>query len=158
MFDFLRALALHPMEWGKAVLAAKGANPHVDAILDAAMEKAVAVVVLFSPDEEARLKEHLCARGEHASEGRLSGQPRPNVLFEAGLALGRHAEKTLIAQVGHVRPFSDIAGKHLVHLTNQVQSRIDFVNRLERICPSLDRKGSDWTSTGDFAPSQSRPR
>lgn len=158
MFDFLRALSLHPMEWAKAVLTAKGANPHVDAILDAAMKKAGAVVVLFSPDEEARLKEQFCAQGERAGEGRLSGQPRPNVLFEAGLALGRHSEKTLIAQVGRVRPFSDIAGKHIVHLTNQVQSRIDFVNRLERICPSLDRKGADWTSAGDFTPSQTGPR
>ena len=41
------------------------------------------------------------------------GNPVPT-LFEAGLALGRHPEKTLLVQVlGKVRGFSDIAGRHL---------------------------------------------
>jgi len=138
------------MEWENAVLTAKGANPDIGAILDAAMGKARAVVVILSPDEEARLKDAFCASGERGTEGKLKGQPRPNVLFEAGLALGRHPEKTIIVQVGKLRGFSDIAGKHLVHLTNSTASRNDFANRLNKIC-RVDRTGSDWISTGDFS-------
>jgi hypothetical protein len=43
---------------------AKGATPQIENIIDTAMTKCQAVVVLFSPDEEARPKESLCGRGE----------------------------------------------------------------------------------------------
>ena len=49
MFAFLRALGLNPMEWGHAVANAKGANPYIGDIIEAAMAKVQAVVVLFSP-------------------------------------------------------------------------------------------------------------
>lgn len=151
MFAFLRALGLKPMEWGDALAEAKGANPQIEDIIDSAMSKVTAVVVLFSPDEEARLKESLCGRDEKRTEGKLAGQPRPNVLFEAGLALGRHPEKTLLVQVGKVRGFSDIAGRHLARLTNDAARRNDVANRLERIGCLINRRGDDWMSEGDFA-------
>jgi predicted nucleotide-binding protein len=148
MFAFLRALGLKPMEWGDAVAEAKGANPQIENIIDTAMSRVHAVVVLFSPDEEARLKETLCGRGERSTEGKLAGQPRPNVLFEAGLALGRHPEKTLLVQVGKVRGFTDIAGRHLAKLTNETARRND--NRLEKIGCIISKRGDDWMTEGDF--------
>jgi Predicted nucleotide-binding protein containing TIR-like domain len=45
MFDFLRALDLHPLEWDHAIEQAKGNNPYVGDIIDTVMEKAQAVVV-----------------------------------------------------------------------------------------------------------------
>lgn len=154
MFEFLRALALNPLEWSKAVLLPRtgGANPHVDDILDAAMARVQAVVVLFSPDDLAMLKSSLLRKGEKATEGKLQGQPRPNVIFEAGLALGRHPEKTLLVQVGKVRGFSDIAGKHLVRLSNDVAKRKDVASRLGKIGCKVDIEGDDWMSAGDFTP------
>jgi len=150
MFAFLRALGLKPMEWGDALAEAKGANPQIENIIDAAMSKVTAVVVLFSPDEEARLKESLCGRDERRTEGKMAGQPRPNVLFEAGLALGRHPEKTLLVQVGKVRGFSDIAGRHLAKLTNDAPRRNDVANRLEKLGCIINRRGDDWMTEGDF--------
>ncbi|MPZ36927.1 MAG: DNA-binding protein [Rhizobiales bacterium] len=151
MFAFLRALNLNPLEWAHAVETAKGHNPYVGDILDSAMAKAQAVVVLFSADELAHLKEEFCSREEKRTEGKPQGQPRPNVLFEAGLALGAHPEKTLIVQVGKVRGFSDIAGKHVLRLTNEPARRNELVNRLEKILGnSVNRKGTDWMSSGDF--------
>jgi len=35
------------------------------------------------------------------------------VLFEAGLAMGRHPRKTVFVQVGKVKPFSDVGGRHM---------------------------------------------
>ena len=154
IFAFLRALGLHPMEWGHAVATAKSANPYVGEILDAAMEKVKAVVVLFSPDELAQLKDHLCSTGERKTEGKLQGQPRPNVLFEAGLALGAHPKKTLLIQVGKVRGFSDIAGKHLVKLTNENSRRNEVANRLEKLGCVVNRVGNDWMNEGDFVPTE----
>jgi predicted nucleotide-binding protein len=150
MFTFLRALGLNPMEWEHAVAIAKGSNPYVGQILEAAMAKVQAVVVIFSPDELAQLKEEFCGRGERKTEGKPQGQPRPNVLFEAGLALGAHPDKTLIVQVGKVRGFSDIAGKHLVRLTNDVPKRNEFVGRLEKLHCDVNRQGKDWMTAGDF--------
>lgn len=68
----------------------KKTNPYIGDILDNTMAKVQAVVVLFSPDDEARLRAEFLTRSDGPSEKKLRGQPRPNVLFEAGLALGRH--------------------------------------------------------------------
>jgi predicted nucleotide-binding protein len=154
MFDFLRALSLNPLEWGKAVIQTKrgGANPHIDDVIDSAMARVQAVVVIFSPDDLAYLRPCFLTKGEKATEGRPQGQPRPNVIFEAGLALGRHPEKTLLVQVGTVRGFSDIAGKHLVRLNNDASRRTDVVNRLRKIGCAVDVTGTDWLSDGDFTP------
>src|SRR5258705_9710078 len=59
MFDFLRALGLNPYEWEHALREARGNNPYVGDVLDEVMEKAQAVVVMFSPDDLVQLKEHL---------------------------------------------------------------------------------------------------
>lgn len=115
------------------------------------MQRVRAVIVLMSPDDEARLREEFCAQGERRTEGRLQGQPRPNVLFEAGLALGRHPDKTILVQVGKVRPFSDIGGKHLLRLTNEISRRNDFTNRLRKVGCSVNTTGNDWTNAGDFS-------
>lgn len=160
MFEFLRALSLNPMEWSKAVLLPKkgGANPHVDDIIDATMARVQAVVVIFSPDDMAYLKPIFQTRGEKSTEGKPQGQPRPNVIFEAGVALGRHPEKTLLVQIGSVRGFSDIAGKHLVRLTNDPPKRNDVANRLQKIGCRVDRVGDDWMTAGDFRPKSDPPR
>lgn len=151
LFDFLRALGLNPREWNQALLMAKGANPFTLEVIDAAMAKVQAVVVLFSPDDETRLKQEYLGRNEKKSEGQLRGQPRPNVIFEAGLALGRHPEKTLLVQIGEVRGFTDILGKHIPKLTNDVSKRNDIANRLQKIGCKVDTSGNDWRTTGDFS-------
>jgi predicted nucleotide-binding protein len=150
LFDFLRALGLNPLEWAKAVLMSKSTNPYIGEILDVTMARAQAVVVLFSPDDEARLKPALLRKGDGASEKQLRGQPRANVLFEAGLALGRHPSKTVLVEVGRLRKFSDIAGRHVVRLSNEFEKRNDLANRLEAIGCKVDKRGTDWTKVGDF--------
>jgi predicted nucleotide-binding protein len=150
LFDFLRALGLKPLEWENAVLMTKKTNPYVGEILDDAMAKVKAVVVLFSPDDEARLKAEFQRKSDGRSERQLHGQPRANVLFEAGLALGRHPDKTILVEVGELKKFSDIAGKHVVRLTNDHVTRNDLANRLEKLGCRVDRRGTDWTSAGDF--------
>jgi predicted nucleotide-binding protein len=153
MFDFLRALGLKPLEWEKALLMAKGVNPHIDDVLDTAMAKVQAVVVLFSPDDEARLKAVYQRKSDGVAEKKFQGQPRPNVIFEAGLALGRHPEKTVLVEVGKVKSFTDIAGKHVVRLSNDYSKRNDLANRLKKIGCKVDRDGTDWTKAGDFVAS-----
>lgn len=150
LFDFLRALGLKPLEWEKVVLMTKKTNPHIGDILDNTMAKVQAVVVLFSPDDEAKLRAEFITRNDGPSERKLRGQPRPNVLFEAGLALGRHPDKTILVEVGKLRKFSDIAGRHVVRLSNEYSRRNDLANRLENLGCKVDKQGTDWTRAGDF--------
>jgi hypothetical protein len=152
MFAFLRSIGLNPLEWSQAIKDAKGANPHVDEVIYGAMQKVQGVLIMFSPDEEARLKTKLCSPlDKKKGFNKLDGQARPNVIFEAGLALGAHSKKTLLVQVGDVRDISDIAGKHLVHLTNTAASRKELAQRLRtKLKFKVDITGNEWLTIGDF--------
>jgi predicted nucleotide-binding protein len=154
MFQFLRDIGLNPLEWSKAVLLPRkgGANPHIDDVLDTAMDRVQAVVVIFSPDDLAYLRPSLLGKGEKTTEGKPKGQPRPNVIFEAGLALGRHPGKTLLVQVGTIKGFSDIAGKHLVRLSDEPAKKKDVANRLGKIGCKVDLVGDDWMKPHGFVP------
>jgi len=156
MFDFLRALNLNPLEWDHALKQArsKGANPYVGDILDEVMEKTQAVVVMFSPDDLVQLKEQFLHADDSSTEGKPQGQARPNVLFEAGLAMGRHPRKTVLVQVGKVKAFSDVGGRHMVRLNDSTESRNDLANRLEGLGCEVDKAGRDWMNAGEFVPTE----
>jgi predicted nucleotide-binding protein len=154
MFDFLRALDLNPKEWDHVLREARGNNPFIGNALDEVMEKAQAVVVMFTPDDLVMLKEQFVGSDERNTEGKSQGQARPNVLFEAGLAMGRHADKTILVQVGRIKSFSDVAGRHIVKLSDSSESRNDLANRLEKIGCKIDKVGRDWLKVGNFVPTE----
>ncbi|WLB58843.1 TIR domain-containing protein [Bradyrhizobium japonicum] len=57
MYLFLSSIGIVPMEWDHAIKAAKGgANPIVGDVISQAMERVQGVMVLFSPDEEAKVR------------------------------------------------------------------------------------------------------
>ena len=119
MYAFLSSIGIVPMEWDHAIKAAKGgANPIVGDVISQAMRTVQGVMILLSPDEEAKIRPKFVSQTDKKKGQHLKGfQPRPNVMFEAGLALGAHSDKTILVQVGTVRDISDIAGKHMVHLS-----------------------------------------
>lgn len=153
MYAFLSSIGIVPMEWDHAIKAAKGgANPIVGDVIRQAMEKVQGVMVLFSPDEEAKLRPKLAIDRDKRKNLHLKGyQPRPNVILEAGLALGAHSDKTILVEVGNVREISDIAGKHLVHLSNSFAARKRLADRLEsKLKFKIDLTGTTWQDIGDF--------
>ena len=141
MFTFLRALELKPLEWSQAVKLTKQATPYVGAVLDSAFRNAAAVVVLLTPDDEAQLRKALRSSHDPIYERKLTGQARPNVLFEAGMAFGRNPANTVLVQSGDVRPFSDVAGRHILRIGNDPTSRQELVTRLADA-------GSTWIRAG----------
>jgi predicted nucleotide-binding protein len=153
MYAFLGAIGLNPIEWEHAIKAAKGgANPIIGNVIDNAMKKAQGILVLLSPDEDAKLKGKFCgAKDRKYSLHKLDGQPRPNVILEAGMALGAHSDKTILVQVGDMREISDIAGKHLVHLSNTAQSRKTLAMRLkDKLKFKVNIDGDLWLKVGNF--------
>lgn len=150
LFSFLRALGLEPIEFSQAIRDTGKAAPYIGEILDAAFQQAQAVIVLLSPDDEVRLTESLWTSNEPTGERTTQLQARPNVLFEAGMAFGSHADRTVLVQVGNVKPFSDVGGRHVIRLDDTPQKRKDLADRLELAGCPVDVSGRDWMTEGDF--------
>lgn len=146
----LRALGLQPIEWTQALRMSRKAAPYVGEVLDAVFEQAAAVVVLLTPDDEARLRKNFLEPKDGPHERELTGQARANVLFEAGMAFGSHPDSTVIVQLGEVRPFSDVGGRHVVHLDGSAESRNELVAKLRNAGCGVDVSGSSWLSMGNF--------
>lgn len=151
MFAFLRAIGLEPIEWTTAVRATGSGSPYIGQALDAAFKMAQAVVVLLTPDDIAYLR-HEYASGDDDPETVATPQARPNVLFEAGMALGHHPDRTILVELGALRPFSDVAGRHTIRLDNSSQRRNDLANRLRDAGCDANTADSDWLNEGNFTP------
>lgn len=150
MFTFLRALGLQPIEWSQARAATGKASPYIGEILDSAFSEAQAVLVLMTPDEITYLRSEYQS-GPDDPESSPAPQARPNVLFEAGMAMGRDADRTVLVELGRVRPFSDVAGRHAVRLHEGPEGRQDIAQRLLTAGCAVDMSGSDWLCAGDFS-------
>lgn len=154
MYEFLGALGLKAQEWGHAIRAArgKGGNPYVNDAVTKIMEQAQAIVILLSPDDEAKLKDQFVTTHERQTEGKLRGQARPNVIFETGIAIGTHHRKTVMVRIGDVKSFTDVGGMHIPHFNGDDKSRHDLANRLQDLGCKIDRQGDHWLRAGHFVP------
>ncbi len=150
MFTFLHSIGLYPLEWTEAIQATRKTSPYIGEILDAAFSIAQAIVVLMTPDDEARLRESFRSSGEPTHETELTPQARANVIFEAGMAMGRHLERTILVELGVLRPFSDIGGRHVVRINNTTQLRLELAKRLEAAGCPINLSGTGWHTAGDF--------
>ena len=150
LFDFLRAIDLKPIEWSEAVGLTGIPAPHIGDVLDEAMRHAQAIIVLFTGDDQARLRDEFLSSNDPVYEKETTPQSRPNVIFEAGLALGKYPERTILVQIGTLRPFSDIAGRHFIRLRNSSKSRQELAQRLKLAGCDVDLSGTDWHDAGAF--------
>lgn len=150
MFDFLRALGLLPIEWSQAVAATGRPSPYVGEVLKAAFGRAKAVMVLMTPDDEARLRPHLQGRGEPPHETNFTPQARANVLFEAGMAMAWDEDRTVLVELGSCRPFSDLGGRHVLRVDDTSQRRQELMQRLASAGLAVDATGTDWHTAGSF--------
>lgn len=153
---FLRTLGLEPVEWNAALEATRNGAASVKEILDKAFEMAQAVIVLLTPDDEARLRPAFHGPQEPVFETSLTPQPRPNVIFEAGFAMARFPTSTILVRFDRTtRLFTDIGGVFLLDLSNDFSARQDFVQRLRTCGLDVDDSGTAWHTAqagGDFTP------
>lgn len=151
MFSFLRSIGLQPIEWLEAISYTSNSAPYIGEILDHAFKVAQAVVVLITGDDYAMINPELAHKSDPEYETKPTPQARPNVLFEAGLALGRHPKRTVIVEMGQNRPFSDIAGIHVVKLSNDIKKRHELAIKLKNAGCLIDIENkNDWMHEGDF--------
>lgn len=151
MFGFLRALGLSPIEWETARSATKEPNPYIGDVVDTGFELAHAFVVILSGDDLASLHPSLAATDDSDDETEPLPQPRPNVLIEAGMALGMHRDRTILVQIGDLRGASDIAGRYIIRFDGSPSSRHQLLNRLREVgCTIHENLGTDWLKVGEF--------
>ncbi len=150
LFEFLRSIGLDPIEWSKAIRLTGKGSPYIGQVLDAAFEAAQAVVVLQTPDDVAYLHESLTHVGDPECSAQM--QPRPNVLFEAGMAMGRDEERTVMVKMGQIKVFSDVHGRHVVRLDNNLKKRQELALRLQTAGCDVRLVGTDWHDAGDLTP------
>ncbi len=148
VFEFLTSLGLEPVLWHQAVEATGKAAPFIGEIVVAGLGLVHAVTVLFTPDEVAYLRRELLD-GDADPEGQPAMQSRPNVMFEAGMAMALLPDHTVLVEFGQVRLFTDLSGRHTIRLTNDLSSRHAFAHRLEVAGCPVDWD-QDWRTAGDL--------
>lgn len=148
MFQFLRSVALNPIEWNDAVRRTGRGSPYTGEVVAALFQDAQAVVVIFSPDEYVELRPDLQDGNEAENRG---WQARPNVMVEAGMALARDEAHTILVQVGISRLPSDLIGRNVVNFDGTSTHRHNLLERLRTAGCDVSTTGSDWLRVGDFS-------
>ena len=151
MYEYLRALGLHPLEWTEIKEQTEGLNPYIGDILETGFAKAQTVVVMFTGDDEAHLKNEFRRKYDMLEECELRPQPRPNVLFEAGIAMAKFPNSTILVQIGELRGMSDIAGRHMVRMDNSRAARTELARALQKAGCEIDiERSNQWVDAGNF--------
>ena len=154
LFQFLQALRLDPIEWPRAVTEV-GATPYTGEVVRKGLSESCATIVLFTGDDEVRLRESLYSPNESETEKTQQYQPRPNVMFEAGVALGLAPERVVLLQVTlpgtSLKLPSDLDGRHILKMNDSMEARNELVHRLEKSGCKPDTSGNDWQKAGRFS-------
>jgi hypothetical protein len=66
------------------------------------------------------------------------------------MAMAHDEDRTILVELGTLRPFSDIAGRFTVRLDNSTPRRQELAQRLEAADCAVNLTGTDWHHAGDF--------
>lgn len=138
-FDLLRRVDLHPLEFEELIAKAGSGSPYIGDIVRSAFDQAQAVIALFTGDDLVHI------RPEHGDHEEPTPQPRPNVLFEAGMAIALQRDRTVIVEVPPLRGLSDLHGIHAVRFNSgSAVERNALINRLKSAGCEPNTGGTDW--------------
>jgi predicted nucleotide-binding protein len=149
--DLLRAVRLEPLEWETLVDATGSTAPYLGQVVAKAPHLAQATLVLLTPDDVVELHSDLVLDNDLPQERARSGQARPNVLFELGQALMAYPERTIVVEVGQMRPVADLAGLNVVRFDGSAVAIKKVLDRLSQAKCPVDDSGTDWLDTARFA-------
>jgi predicted nucleotide-binding protein len=150
LFAFLRAIGLDPLEWSQIIIATGETAPYIGDVLKKGFSIAQAAIVLMTPDDEARLRPAYWNSEEPRYEKEITAQPRQNVLVEAGMAYGLFPGRTVLVELGELRPISDFGGRHKIRMDDSVKTRQELALRLKTAGCNVNIDGTDWHAVGRF--------
>lgn len=64
--------------------------------------------------------------------------------------MGKNPHRTVLVEVGKLRPFSDIAGRHTLRWSDSSEKRQELANRLKAAGCEVNLTGTDWHKSGNF--------
>ncbi|WP_197430000.1 TIR domain-containing protein [Auraticoccus cholistanensis] len=140
----LERMQLRVIEWEQAVAITGDPSPYIGDVIVAGMNAAGATLVLFTPDDEVRLRPELVEPQDGPNESDYQYQARANVIYEAGMANGLDARATLMVEVGKLKSFSDISGRHVVRYDGSPTARNTIAERLRACGAHAVTTGSRW--------------
>ena len=150
LMALLKAFDLKVIQWRDAAEYAGGGTPYTGDIVAAGMANADAVVVLLTPDDIGCARPHLREAADGPHEREPTGQARLNVIFEAGMAMGRDRRRVVLVEVGQVRKMSDVDGLDVVRMDGSLEPRRDLARRLRSAGLSVDTDSDEWRAVGSF--------
>jgi predicted nucleotide-binding protein len=151
MSDLLSAFGLDPQFFRDSLQLTGKATPSIPEVLDVALNRSYACVVVMTPDDIAQLRSEYIRSSDPDHERKPVGQARPNVLFEAGMSWARHgAARTVIVELGTLRPLTDLAGLHTVHFDGSPSARRELGSKLETAGCPVNWSARDWLRAGNF--------
>ncbi|WP_238009096.1 CATRA conflict system CASPASE/TPR repeat-associated protein [Dactylosporangium sp. AC04546] len=154
VYGLLRDLGLRPLDWMEIVARTGTPSPFVGEVLEQAFAEHQAAVVVITPDDGVMLHPSLHGADEDPAEVAFAGQARPNVLFEAGMALGLQRDRTLVVEIGRLRPFASLTGRDVIRFTadpaEHLQRVKSIAERLRTAGCAVNLDGADWLDTGRF--------
>lgn len=155
--QFVHALGLVPKSFAETRSELGGA-PYIVDVVSKGMDAAQATIALFSPDEISFLRPELSSTTDSEAEMQR-WQSRPNVLFEAGMALAMDRNRTIPVTMGTVEMPSDLGGVHLIRMDNKPHSRSLLKDALKAAGCDINEATKWWDSSvaGDFEACVSAP-
>ncbi len=148
--DLLRTVGLEPLEWELLVRATGSTAPSLAQVVAMAPRLAQATLVLLSPDDIVELHHDLFLDNDGPAERVRSMQARPNVFFELGLAMMASPNRTIVVEVGEMRPVADLAGLNVIRFTGSGPAIKKVLDRLQQADCPVDLSGTDWMDPGRF--------
>jgi hypothetical protein len=150
MFELVRRIDLHPLEWEALVHAVDDGSPFIGEVVANAPRQAQAALVLLTPDDIVSLHPALRGIDEPAYETQRTCQPRPNVLIELGMVLTAYPQRTIIVEFGGLRPIGDLLGRHTVRFDGSTESVHRIIGRLKQAGCAADDSAVNWRDTSVF--------
>jgi len=150
MLELLRAMGAKAIGWNDAVALA-APQTSTAAIVDAGTAAAQSTIVLFTGDDEVRLRSELRQSSVGAADATFRVQARPNVLFEAGMAYIKDPKNTLFLVCGQQKIHDDVAGDNRIDVHDDPNWRHALAARLREAGVKVTADPSQWRNAGDFS-------
>jgi len=144
-FKLLQRLNVHAVAFDELIARSGSSSPSIRQLIRTAFTQAQAVIILFTGDDVANLRPDLLGTSEGGDERMPTPQPRPHLLFEAGVAVALQPDRTIIVEVQPLRGLLNLDGVHVVRFsTGSREERTQLVNRLRAAGCKLDTSGIHW--------------
>ena len=150
-FDLLLSVGLVPLEWETIVEASGSTSPYLGQVAARASRLAQGALVLLTPDEVSELHPDLYAISDLPFERARSGQSGPNVYFELGLVSMAFPDRTIVVEVGQLRPVADLAGLNVIRFDGSTVAIKKVLDRLSLAGCPVDYSGVDWLYSNRFS-------